>query len=284
MLTSDFTQRFLFNHADIRGQLVRLNSSYQQILALHSYAPQAEELLGEFLAATSLLAGTIKLDGTLTLQAVDEAQNPIIMAEYLSAGHIRGLVHSPQTCTNHTIEQLLQHGTLAITITPAQGQRYQGLVALSQQGLAKSLEDYFTQSEQIQTRIWLAAQSGVTAGILLQRLPEQVTDAEGNQQQWQHLEVLTDTVTSDELLHTETDELLHRLYHQESVQVFEKKPITFKCRCSTERCLEVISTLGANEIKQLLEERGNVEIHCEFCQQAYQFNPHDLAHLTAQKH
>lgn len=284
MQTSDFSQRFLFDHADIRGQLVRLGDSHKQIMALHSYAAQAQELLGEFLSAVSLLAGTIKLDGSLTLQAVDDKQKPIIMAEYSSAGHIRGIIYSPQTTTNQTIEHLLQHGTLAITITPTQGQRYQGLVALNQHSLAKSLESYFAQSEQIQTRIWLATAPDMAAGFLLQRLPEQVANAKSNQQQWQHLETLTNTLSADELLHVPSDQLLHRLYHQEAIQIFEKKSVTFQCRCSTERSLRAVASLGTDDIRQLLEERGSIEIQCEFCQHEYRFFADDLAHLTNQQH
>ena len=174
-------------------------------------------------------------------------------------------------------------GQLAITIDPAKGQRYQGIVPLGDSSLGDSLEVYFAQSEQLPTRFWLACDGQRAAGMLLQQLPpQQTTDAQQRDRQWQHACTLAATIEPGELLELGAPELLHRLYHEEPVRLFESQPVTFGCSCSRERSLAALAALGADELESLLEEQPSISMDCEFCLQHYRFQRRDLADILGQ--
>ena len=166
----DQSRRFLFEDADIRGESVRLGRAYRDILAAHQYAPAVGRLLGEFLAASVLLSSNLKFEGKLILQARSEGQVPLLMAECNQALDIRAIARGAQQATAGQFEQLLTNGQLVITVDPDRGQRYQGIVPLVRDSLAHSLDAYFTQSEQLGTRLWLAADGDRACGLLLQQL------------------------------------------------------------------------------------------------------------------
>lgn len=276
----DRAQRFLFEEYDIRGETVHLDRAYREILAIHQYPPAVSLLLGEFLAAAVLLATTLKFEGKLVLQARSEGQIPLLMVECDSELRVRGIVRGAQQATSERFDQLLAGGQLAITIDPTGGKRYQGIVPLARDSLAENLESYFAQSEQLGTRIWLAADGTSAAGMLVQQLPAQLQgDVEARQQHWQHVTTLAATTTDAELLALQGPELAHRLFHEESRRLFEPQPVAFRCTCSRERTRGALASLPRHEIEELLEELGSITMDCEFCNQQYQFAREDIADI-----
>lgn len=278
--TGDQSQRFLFEHADIRGESAHLSSAYCEILDIHQYSGGVSRLLGEFLAAAVLLSSNLKFEGKLVLQVRSEGQIPLLMVECDHALQVRGIARGAQQATSDDFDLLLNNGQLAITIDPTNGQRYQGIVPLEQGSLAHSLDNYFKHSEQLNTRIWLAADGQRANGLLLQQLPRQIApDDDERQRQWEHVCALASTVKEAELLALSGEQLLYRLYHEDPLRLFEPTGIGFHCSCSRERTRNALSTLDPAEILELLEDLGSITMECEFCNQAYQFERKDLAEL-----
>jgi len=285
MLDSDYTQRFLFDDTDVRGEWVGLERSYVEVLAKHPYPEPVAQLLGELLAAAALLVGTLKFDGLLVLQARSAGAVPLLMVECSSEREVRGIAryHEEQLTPGATLAELMPEGVLAMTIDPANGQRYQGIVALDGIDLADSLSNYFASSEQLPTRFWLNADGRRASGMLLQQLPaDRIRDGEAREASWQHLRTLADTLTAEELLGLNTETLLHRLYHEEQVRLFDPRPIRFHCSCSRERSAKALISLGQHDAEQLFgEQGGSVTIDCQFCNQKYRFDAADVTQLFA---
>lgn len=273
----DRAQRFLFEETDIRGEFVQLDRAYKDILAVHQYPPGVGRLMGEFLAAAALLATTLKFEGKLILQARSEGQVPLLMVECDSRMQVRAIARGAQEATAARFDQLLTGGQLAITIDPVSGQRYQGIVPLVKDSLAHSLDAYFQQSEQLGTRLWLAADGERAGGLLLQQLPAQlVPDAADRQAHWEHVTTLAETLRQDELLGVAAPELVHRLYHEDPLRLFEPLAVDFRCSCSRERTLNALASLPRAEVEDLLEELGSITMDCEFCNAQYRFEREDL--------
>lgn len=281
----DFTQRFLFEDTDVRGELADLSASYAEVLAKHPYPEPVAQLLGEMLAAASLLIGTLKFDGLLVLQARSSGAVPLLMVECSSAREVRGIAryHAEQVAPADGLRELMPEGVLTLTIDPAQGKRYQGIVALDGSNLAECLSGYFASSEQLPTRFWLNADGRRARGLLLQQLPaDRLKDPEVRAASWEHLTTLADTLTAEELLGLDNLTLLHRLYHQEAVRIFDPHPLQFRCSCSRERSANALVSLGQADAEQLLAEQGGtVEVDCQFCNQRYAFDAADIAQLFA---
>ena len=282
-LDYDLLQRFIFDTTDIRGELTRLQKSYQDALGSHQYPEVVAHLLGEFLAAAALLSATLKFEGSLTLQARSDGEIPLIMAEVNSENHLRAIARNADGATSSDFKQLLARGQLSITIDPKQGNRYQGIVPLEGDNLAQCLETYFQQSEQLSTRIWLHSDGQRAAGMMLQELPaNQTLDPDERQQNWQHMSKLAETLSEAELLDLPFKQLLYRLYHQEQVRLFDADSLQFKCRCSHSRTLSALRTLGEQELREILAEQGSIDINCEFCHQHYHFEDNDIKTLFQQ--
>jgi molecular chaperone Hsp33 len=280
---TDSARRFLFEGADVRGQHTRLSSCYREIIAIHQYAPGVSRLMGEFLAASVLLSTTLKFEGKLILQVRSQGQLPLLMVECDDRLRVRGIARGAEHATATDNRQLLTEGQLAITVDPLRGQRYQGIVPLAEDSLARSLDAYFEHSEQLGTRLWLAADGDSAAGLLLQQLPVQVeNDEEARANQWEHACALAATVREDELLALSSDALLRRLYHRDPVRLFEPAAVRFSCNCSRDRTFNALATLGRAEISELLEELGVISMDCEFCQQQYRFDREDLAEVLGE--
>jgi molecular chaperone Hsp33 len=275
---SDQILRFIFDHTAVSGKWVQLRQSYADTLANHHYPPAVQRLLGEFLAAVSLLGATLKFEGTISLQARSGGEIPLIMAEATSAHEIRAIVHGAEQSISTDFQALLAGGTLGITIDPVGGQRYQGIVALEGHDLATCLEGYFQRSEQLPTRVWLAADGHTAAGLLLQELPG-TGDIERRRDQWQHLTLLAQTVQPEELLQLPAERLLHRLFHQEDVRLLRYDDLRFRCSCSRQRTESMLVSLGRAEIESILDEFGEVVVNCEFCLQSYRFDTQQARQL-----
>lgn len=269
---TDTLNRFIFDDVDVRGQHVQLRASYQEILSNHYYAPSVANLLGEFLAAVSMLSSTIKFEGSLILQVRGDGEVPLIMAEANSQQQIRAIASSSSDILNGDFHSLLGNGQLAITIDPKQGERYQGIVSLEGDNLSRCLENYFLQSEQLATKIWLAADGETAAGMLLQELPNN----HEHHEQWHHLHTIASTLQAKELLEVDAEDLLYRLFHQENLRLFEAKPLVFHCSCSRQRIETSLLSLGKGTLEEIFAEQGKIDTNCEFCHRQYHFSSADI--------
>lgn len=285
MTQTDFTQRFIFDNHDARGELACLEDSYAHVLAKHAYPQPVAVLLGELMAAAALLVGSLKFDGLLTLQVRGEGPLSLLVVECSSEREIRGLAsyEEERIAPEAGLHDLLPGGVLAMTVDPAQGQRYQGLVALEGDSLADSLNNYFASSEQLASRFVLHADGRRARGFLLQQLPvERVADGEPRAASWQHLVALAQTLKAEELLGLDNTTVLHRLYHEEEVRLFEAEPVEFRCSCSKERSARALLSLGEEDVLALLDERkGVIRMDCQFCNQQYAFQAEDVRQLFA---
>jgi molecular chaperone Hsp33 len=272
----DALHRFLFENAAIRGERVHLDVAWRTVLERHNYPPILVQLMGELAAAAVLLAATLKLQGSLILQIQGRGAIKLLVVECTGDLQLRatakweGELHGD-------LAEMVGDGRFVITLDPKSGaQAYQGIVALEGGSVADILQHYMARSEQLETRLWLAADEHGAAGMLLQKLPEQQShDADA----WDRVTQLGETLKREELLQLPTLELLHRLYHEEDVRLFEAQPVSFHCGCSREKVAAMLKMLGQEEIESIVEEQGRVEIHCEFCNQRYEFDPVDAAML-----
>ncbi|MCS7487466.1 molecular chaperone Hsp33 [Marinomonas sp. BSi20414] len=272
-------QRFSFDNSNVRGERVLLNDAYQEIIKRKAYPLSLEKLLGEFVAAIALLRDIVKIDGVLSIQAKGNGFLSTLMTECDEHQNLRGIAQwdeSQEVPESISLKEVLEGGYLAITIQPRNGQRYQGIVEIIGDTLSECLEQYFSQSEQLPSRVWLAANGAQCGGLFLQRLPEEQAK-EGDEDAWERLTHLASTVKEEELLGLETSELLHRLYHEEEVRLYDVKTMQFGCSCSRQRTLEAVMSLGSAEIRELLIEQGSVKADCQFCAEKYEFSENDLA-------
>ncbi len=275
---TDSNTRFLIPELNVRGQIVQLEHSYQSVLANAAYSPVVARLLGQALAAVSALGSIIKLRGSIILQVQGDGPLPTLVAQANNAGEIRGLAHADETLGTETkFSELLGAGRLVMTVDAQGGKRYQGIVQLGGEQLSDVLDTYFEHSEQLKTRILLAANNERATCFLLQLLPG--TDNENSGDNWQHAKILSDTLTEPELLELNVEQILHRLFHQQEVQVYEPAPLVFRCRCSREKVIPAIVQMGYDEAMLLVEEQGEISANCEFCNQAHQFDRVDVAGL-----
>ncbi|UTW46727.1 Hsp33 family molecular chaperone HslO [bacterium SCSIO 12696] len=284
MSDSDKLHRFIFDHCDIRGEITTLEHSYQQVLQTANYPEPVQQLLGQFLAAVSLLSATLKFDGVITLQARGDGPLSLIVADCTRHHNLRALAEfDPEFSfsSGQALSELIGNGQLAITIDPSKGERYQGIVPLEQPYLASCLEDYFKQSEQLPTRIWLSADKQRSGGLFLQALPQQNASEEHNTEQWQHLTQLAETITTDEQLHLDHQQQLFRLFHQDNVRLLDSSDLQFACSCSEQRTLNMLVNLEKAELLSILEEQGRIEVNCHFCNQLYRFGAADIDHLLS---
>jgi molecular chaperone Hsp33 len=283
--TDDVLHRFLLERAGIRGVLVRLGPAWREVAARADYPAPLRELLGQTLAASALLTGNIKLDGALSIELKSQDALRLLFAECTDEGRLRGLARWSDPLPPTLALDALRDAVLAITIGNVErGQRYQGLVALQHAGLAEALENYFVQSEQLPARIMLAADGEHAVGLMLQKLPDEGgRDAAHDDDAWNRVAHLTATLGSAEMLATAPEQLLYRLFHEESVRLFEPRPLAFGCTCSRERVSAMLRSLGRDEVEAALAARdGEIEVICEFCAQQYHFDRIDAEHLLSE--
>ncbi|MGQ7260401.1 Hsp33 family molecular chaperone HslO [Vreelandella sp. V005] len=278
---SDQIQRFMFDHTNVRGEIVTLAAAYHEVLDRHAYPPAVNELLGELLAAVALLTDTVKLDGTLSIEVRGRGVLSLLMAESNPGGELRAIARIAEDAAlpseHASFRELVGEGQIVITLDPREGHRYQGIVALDQETLGGCLEAYFSQSEQLPTRLWLAADEKRAGGLLLQRLPEESQNQDVDA--WDRSVQLADTIKTEELLGLEQREVLYRLYHEETVRVFDPKALRFGCTCSRERMSHALHSLGKDELRDILHEQGAIDTQCHFCHTKYHYTAADIETL-----
>ncbi len=278
MSQQDQMHRYLFENHAVRGELVTVSRTWREIIAGHDYPEPVQTLLGELLVATSLMTATLKFDGDITVQLQGDGPLSLAVINGNNRQEMRGVARMQgEIAPNSSLKEMTGNGYLVITITPTEGERYQGVVGLEGDTIAACLEDYFMRSEQLPTRLFIHSgehdgQQGA-GGILLQVLPGQ--DAESDD--FNHLTTLTETLKCEELLSLPANEVLWRLYHQEEVTLFDPQPVSFNCTCSRERCGEVLRSLPEEEVQQILQEDGQIDMHCDYCGNHYVFDSVDMA-------
>ena len=310
----DQLHKFLFEGLPVRGMLVRLGPSWRELLSRrssasdggHAFPAPVRALLGEMAAASVLMQANLKFNGALILQVHGDGPVKLAVAEaqpdlsFRATAKVVGEV--PAQAGLAAMLNLHGQGRCAITLDPLDrhpGQQpYQGVVPLHGDQreplhkLSEVLEHYMLQSEQLDTRLVLAANDEVAAGLLIQRLPmagganlagEVMVSADedqiGRSEDFRRIALLAGTLSADELLALQPAELMRRLFWQETLRVFEPQTPRFACRCSRQRVADMLQSLGADEVVSLVEERGLAEVGCDFCGAMYRFDSVDVGQL-----
>ena len=293
----DTLQRFLFENLAVRGELVHLDATWQAVLENHNYPLPVQKVLGELMTAVSLLMATIKFNGLLIAQIQGNGPVSLLVVEGSSDKTLRAtasIKEEKSDFTDESLQGIFGEARLVITLEPEKGERYQGIVALSGENLADALTDYLLRSEQLDTDIWLVADDKQAAGLLIQKLPEtketryssnilDVSDAGSDVDGWNRIQQLSSTIKDEELLNLSAEEIIHRLYHEEDIRLFDAETVSFRCSCSRERVAKMLLSLGAEEVKNMIEELSIIEVACEFCNHNYSFDAIDTEQLFTSK-
>lgn len=288
LLMSDQLQRFIFDQTAVRGNMVQLTHTFDNALQHHEYPTVIRQLLGELMAASALLAATLKIaGGALILQIQGRGMIQLLVVECSMNQDAQSLnmratakLSEKSLSTdleNYSLQELIGEGHFAIILDPKDGgQAYQGIVPIEGESIAEILQNYMQRSEQIDTLIWLECNNHNAAGMLLQKLPETLTQ---DLDAWDRLSHLASTVQADELLNTQPERLLYQLFHQETVRVFEPQAIIFNCSCSIHSVGNMLKMLGHEELESILQEQTKVEVNCDFCNKKYTFDAVDVEQL-----
>jgi len=279
-MIADSRNRFLIETCDVRGQFVHLDACWKDARARTDYPDPVAKVLGESFAATALLAGTIKFDGKVTFQVRGSGDVYLLVVQITNKGDMRGLARWNAVPESTKPADIFgDDARLTITIEKDEhSEPYQGIVPLEGESLASAIEHYFVTSEQLNTKLMLSVSDRAVSGLLLQTLPSperQADDADG----WDRSTVLAETLTDKELLEVDPEVLLHRLYHEEQVRIYESSQIRFECTCSRERTDGLLISLGETEVQSIVAEQGKVTIDCEFCDANYQYDSVDVTAL-----
>ena len=275
---ADALTRFLFEYAPVRGGIVQLEETWQAIQSHADYPAPLKTVLGELLAAAALLTSNIKFAGSLVLQLHGDGPVRLIVVEVTSDRTLRATAKWTGEVPAGTLANMLGHGRFVMTLDQSKAgkQNYQGIVPLEGQTTAEVLAHYMQTSEQLDTRIYLAASDARVAGMMLQRMPDQ----QGmDHDAWNRAAILADTLKPEELLQITANDLLMRLFHEETLRRFEQEPLAFACSCSREKVAGMLQSLGREEIDSILAEQGEVEIACDFCGHQYRFDAVDATQL-----
>lgn len=275
--------RFIFDDMPVRGLHVHMNEVWQHIVNRKHYPVAIRRALGELLAAGVLLSSNLKLDGTLILQVQGQGILKMLVVEATSEQTVRATARWDENAEIDDamdLHHLLgEQSIFAITLQPKEGEQWQGVVPLEGDDIAQMLMNYMSRSEQLETYIALSSDDENVAGLLLQRLPEE----ELNDEQWQYVVTLAQTLTVNELLHLDTQNLLYRLYHETPPRVFPAESLEFACTCSRDKVNNMLLMLGAKEVVPVVEEEGSITVDCDFCHEHYTFEEADIMQLFGEE-
>lgn len=290
----DTLQRFIFENAAVRGELVEISDTWKQVQARAEYPVPVRTLLGEMLAAAALLSANLKFNGMIVMQVHGDGPVRLLVVECDSDLQLRAtakLAADAVIPDDADLTQLVNvhgQGRFVITLDPKDklpGQQpYQGIVPLDGESVAVVIENYMLRSEQLDTKLWLAADQDVSRGLLLQKLPKEGgsgTQVADDAETWNHTVMLASTLRTPELLSTDISTLMHRLFWEETIRVFEPRHPTFHCSCTREKVANMLIMLGKPEIDSALADLGKLAINCDFCGQHYEFDKVDCAQLFA---
>jgi molecular chaperone Hsp33 len=281
----DQLHRYLFNQGNVRGEMVRLENSFQAILDSYPYPPVIQQLLGELMAAASLLTATLKFEGDIAIQIQGEGPLSYAVINGTHNQQLRGVARWDEALKELPTDfnELVHKGVLVITITPDQGERYQGMVALDKPTLAECIEGYFEQSEQLATKVILRTQltnnQAKACGMFLQVLPTSSAATEKVDTDFEHLSALTDTIKNEELFGLSAEDILHRLYHQEDIELYPATKVVFRCNCSKERSAAALTGVSKEELLDIVAKDGLIKMNCQYCHTEYSFDAIDVVSI-----
>ncbi|MDH5423373.1 MAG: Hsp33 family molecular chaperone HslO [Gammaproteobacteria bacterium] len=277
MRERDSLHRFIIENSFVRGEMVHLDASWKAILERNEYPDVVKKQLGDALAAIALLSATIKFKGKVILQIQGDGPLHLLVVQATSDNTVRGIARWKGEVPAGSLSDIFGKATMLMTIEAENGTPYQGVIELKGDALANGIEDYFNRSEQLPTRLWLASNDDTCAGFLLQELPND----EKESPEWGHHEQLAATVTAEELLSLSVKEMLHRLYHESDVRLFDSEIFSFRCGCSSERIDSMLLSLGYDEVKHTVQQEGKIAVDCEFCNAHYEYDIVDVEQLFA---
>lgn len=282
MYEKDTLQRFLLDNGSIRGEIVHLDETFHTIIHQRDYPEMVRHLLGEALISCLLLTASIKFEGELCLQFQGDKRLPLLIVQCDHQLNMRAFAKYEADLNTETYADAFLQGKMVLTISQhKQTQSYQSIVPLQSTSMSENLMHYFAQSEQITSFVWLAVGNHSAAGMFLQLMPGEAS--EQREHFWEYAVHIGQTLSETELLSLDNPTLLHRLYHETSVRLFDNRPVRFRCRCNPEKMKHVLSVLGEKDIKMLLEEKGSIDVRCDFCNHAYSFDPIDITLLFHKK-
>jgi molecular chaperone Hsp33 len=297
--SKDILQKFIFDNAAVRGELVEISNAWREIQSRHDYPKAVKGLLGEMVAASALLSANLKFNGSIVMQIFGDGPVKLLVVECDAELHLRATAKlSPGAVVpdQASVAELLNvggQGRFVITLDPKDkvpGQQpYQGVVPLHGEDIATVIENYMLRSEQMDTKLWLAADDNVARGLLLQKLPRnsavegQVAQAteEEDIETWNRALALGGTLQQKELLEADVATLLKRLFWEETIRVFDPLHPEFHCSCSREKVGNMLKMLGRDEVESALHDLGQLAINCDFCGKHYEFDAVDCAQLFA---
>ena len=253
---------------------MHLDESWRSVIDRHNYPDNLRDFMGELTAAAVLLAATLKLKGSLILQIMGKGAIKLLVVECSGEMKLRATAKWAGDLAQGSFSELVGEGQFVITLDPKDGgQTYQGIVELNGASVAEILQNYMSRSEQLETHLCLAADGQHAAGMLLQKLPENDDQPEDyDPDTWQRAVILADTLKAEELLTLPSKALIDRLYHEDDIRLFEAQQVAFSCSCSRDNVARMLKMLGKEEVDSILAERENIEVHCEFCNQRYEFD------------
>jgi molecular chaperone Hsp33 len=291
----DRVRRFVLERHPIRGHAVRLSRAWIELREHQDYPADVQQLLGEAVAAVVLLAATLKFDGTLTLQLQGKGLVNLLVAQCTHDFKVRGMArHDAAAFHAHMLKEsgaapsfraMTGDGQIIVTVEATdRASSYQGVVPITGNSLAESLEAYFRQSEQLPTRVRLACSAGALAGMLVQRIPgeggtQAPVDEAAFEAAWRKAEAAMSQLTRSTLLEDDVEQRLVDMFGVDEVRVFSGHDVRFECRCSRERVANVLRSLGADEVRSVIAEQGACTVTCEFCQKPYRFDAIDVEQL-----
>jgi len=297
--SKDILQKFIFDNAAVRGELIEVSNAWREIQSRHDYPKAVRNLLGEMVAAAALLSANLKFNGAIVMQIHGDGPVKLLVVECDASLRLRAtakLSEGYAIADDATPTQLLNQngrGRFVITLDPQDkvpGQQpYQGVVPLVGDDMATIIENYMLRSEQMDTRLWLAADEHVARGLLLQKLPRnsaiegqvQQASEEEDLETWTRATMLGQTLKREELLSVDVATLLKRLFWEETIRVFDPLHPEFHCSCTRERVGNMLRTLGKEEVDSAIAELGKLDINCDFCGKHYGFDAVDCAQLFA---
>ena len=271
MLNTDSAQKFLFEALDVRGVIVHLTQSYQQILKQHNYPPIVQRYLGEVLVAAALLVETIKLNGRMTIQFQSEGAIQLLVAQINSEGHLRGLAQWNSDAADEELAGGFGKGELVITIFQKGYERpMQGIVSLENRTISEALTFYFLQSEQLPTTFSLAVTDQYAVGMLLQLMPEE--KSADHQKSWELISKRVREINPSEIFYDNNASFLAYFFPDELIRLFDARELKFQCGCSVEKMENAIAVIGEAEANLIIKEKSEIVVTCEYCNHQYGFD------------
>lgn len=269
-MNNNYVQRFLLENLDIRGAIVHLDSVWQQMLQDRSYPAPVMQLLGEMSATTLLLGSNLKQSGRLTVQLKGDGPVSLLVIDCNENLHLRGMAKYTPHVTAQPVSDLLGYGQLVLTLDMhSMREAYQSIVPLDGDTIAEIFEHYFSQSEQLPSRLFLATSNEALFGILLQKMPAaDQRDPDG----WTRAEILASSVREQPMFGLTAETILSRLFIEETIRIFEAQTINYGCREDPSKIYNMLQSLGYEEVSAILKEHGEVVVHDDICNREYHFD------------